>query len=120
MTMLTQTVTVPASATTSGEFIISVINTDNLVGIIIDSVSISSTILPPPTITSIYDLQYTVDASGNSPEAGNVVTTSGIVTGVIALVVMLIASLFRMVTVHGMEFTFTKTHILLHLEIALM
>lgn len=84
LTMLTQTVTVPASATTSGEFIISVINTDNLVGIIIDSVSISSTILPPPTITSIYDIQYTVDASGDSPEAGNVVTTSGIVTGVIA------------------------------------
>jgi hypothetical protein len=84
MTMLTQTVTVPASATTSGEFIISVINTDNLVGIVIDSVSISATILPPPTITSIYDIQYTMDASGDSPEAGNVVTTSGIVTGVIA------------------------------------
>jgi predicted extracellular nuclease len=87
MTMLTQTVTVPASATTSGEFIISVINTDNLCGWnlgIIDSVSISATILPPPTITSIYDIQYTTDASGDSPEAGNVVTTSGIVTGVIA------------------------------------
>lgn len=83
LTMLSQIVNVPSAATTSGEFIISVINTDNLVGIVIDSVSISEVAPPPANIVSIYDIQYTTDVSGDSPENGNIVTTYGIVTGVI-------------------------------------
>lgn len=34
------------------------------------------------TLTSIYDIQYTVAGNGDSPELGNVVTTKGVVTGV--------------------------------------
>ena len=37
--------------------------------------------VPPPAV-SIYDIQYTTDPNGDSPENGNVVTTSGIVTGI--------------------------------------
>jgi hypothetical protein len=37
---------------------------------------------PPPVLTSIYDIQYTTDASGDSPMLGQAVTTSGIVTAV--------------------------------------
>ncbi len=33
-------------------------------------------------LTSIYDIQYTANASGDSPYAGQTVTTSGIVTGI--------------------------------------
>jgi len=38
---------------------------------------------PPPGYTSIYDIQYTTAPSGDSPEDGNIVTTTGIITGVI-------------------------------------
>jgi DNA/RNA endonuclease YhcR with UshA esterase domain len=90
LVLLTQEVTVPAGCT-SGQFILSLHSTDPTyagapfyLGIIVDSVAISATTPTPPTITSIYDIQYTTDISGDSPENGNVVTTSGIVTGVIA------------------------------------
>ncbi len=36
----------------------------------------------PPAVVTIYDIQFTTDVNGNSPEDGNVVTTYGIVTGV--------------------------------------
>ena len=87
--MLSQEVTVPAGCT-SGEFILSLHSTDPatsgspfFIGIIVDSVAITETTPTPPTITSIYDIQYTADISGDSPEVGNVVSTYGIVTGVI-------------------------------------
>lgn len=89
LVLLTQEVTVPAGCT-SGQFILSLHSTDPtyagspfFLGIIVDSVAISETTPTPPTVTTIYDIQYTVDVSGDSPEAGNVVTTYGIVTGVI-------------------------------------
>lgn len=37
---------------------------------------------PPPTTTTIYDIQFTTDPSGDSPFVGLAVTTSGIVTAV--------------------------------------
>ena len=86
-TMISQNITIPAGCT-SGQLILSVYGTDPStepfdIGIIIDSVSVSGTIVAPPTTISIYDIQYTTDISGDSPENGNIVTTSGIVTGVI-------------------------------------
>ena len=36
---------------------------------------------PPPDFVSIHDIQYTTDASGDSPYAGQTVTTEGVVTG---------------------------------------
>ncbi|MBI3135617.1 MAG: T9SS type A sorting domain-containing protein [Bacteroidetes bacterium] len=87
--LLTQQVTVPATCT-SGQFILSLHSTDPatagspfFIGIIVDSVAVSATTPTPPTVTSIYNIQYTADISGDSPENGNVVTTYGIVTGVI-------------------------------------
>jgi len=87
--LLTQQVTAPATCT-SGQFILSVHSTDPTyagapyyIGIIVDSVAITAVTPTPPTVTSIYDIQYTTLPSGDSPEVGNVVTTYGIVTGVI-------------------------------------
>jgi len=50
----------------------------------IDNVLIqeNGTVAPPPTITSIYDIQFTTATSGDSPELGNILTTRGVVTGV--------------------------------------
>lgn len=50
----------------------------------VDNVLIQENGTPPPapTITSIYDIQYTTDASGDSPKKDSVVTTRGVVTGV--------------------------------------
>ena len=39
-------------------------------------------VAPPGAYTPIYDIQYTTDASGDSPLMGTTVTTKGIVTGV--------------------------------------
>lgn len=87
--LLTQQVTAPTGCT-SGQFIFSLHSTDPatsgspfFVGIIIDSVAISESTPAPPNYVSIYDIQYTTDVSGDSPENGTVVTTYGIVTGVI-------------------------------------
>lgn len=41
----------------------------------------NGTVIAPST-TSIYDIQYTTDASGDSPLIGTTVTTKGIVTGI--------------------------------------
>jgi len=84
--MVSQTVTVP-SGCTSVEFILSLRNTDPTtsglgIGIVVDSVSISSTTPVVVPYASIYDIQYTTDASGDSPLKDSVRTTSGIVTGI--------------------------------------
>ncbi len=87
LVMVTQNVTVPAGCT-SAEFILSIRNTDPTtssfgIGITIDSIAISVTTPVPPAIKKIYDIQYTTAPSGDSPEDGNVVTTKGVVTGII-------------------------------------
>lgn len=86
---LTQTVVAPAGCT-SAQFILSLKETDPatdgapfFIGILLDSICITQIVPVPPAVTTIYDIQYTVDSSGDSPENGNVVTTYGIVTGII-------------------------------------
>ena len=88
-TLVSQIVTVNSSCT-SAEFILSVRNTDSagsaspfFVGILIDSVSISVSPTPPPVAKTIYDIQYTSNANGDSPELGNIVTTNGVITGIV-------------------------------------
>lgn len=68
------------SSTTDIEVILSVRNTD-ATGALIDSVSIA---VGAPVVYaphSIYDIQYTTDASGDSELFDSLVTTSGVVTG---------------------------------------
>ncbi|MCH2233910.1 MAG: T9SS type A sorting domain-containing protein [Crocinitomicaceae bacterium] len=86
---VSQTVTMPATCT-EAEFIISVVNTDAAtsglgIGILIDSLAIEVGTPPVATGKTIYEIQYTTDPSGDSPEEGNIVTTSGIVTGVMTV-----------------------------------
>lgn len=81
LTMLSQTITVPAGCT-SAEVIFSIRNTDAMVGILLDSVSVSVTEGEEPELVSIYDIQYATEAPYNSAYEGSLVTTSGIVTGV--------------------------------------
>ena len=85
-TTIIQSVTVP-TACTSAQFILSLRNTD-ATGILVDSVSVtkgSGTPPPPPPtgLTSIYDIQFTTDPNGDSPEKDNIVTTKGVVTAYI-------------------------------------
>jgi hypothetical protein len=89
LTLVSQTVTVPATCT-SAEFILSVKSTDPatasspfFIGILVDSVAITATTPPTPTIKKIYDIQYPANANGDSPELGNVVTTRGVITGIV-------------------------------------
>ena len=82
LVMVSQTVTVPATCS-SAEFILSLRNTDATSGILVDSVAISSTTPPVANIKKIYDIQFTTNANGDSPEVGNVVTTKGVITGII-------------------------------------
>ena len=86
-TMVSQTVTIPAGCT-SANFILSIRNTEAstgvapfFVGIMLDSVDISVASVSY-TPTTIYDIQYTTAPSGDSPEDGNFVQTSGVVTAV--------------------------------------
>lgn len=79
--MVSQTVNVPDGCT-AGEFILSIRNTDALVGIVLDSVSIEVTDPVVPTAVSIYDIQYATEAPYASSYDGTLVSTSGIVTGV--------------------------------------
>lgn len=58
-------------------------NTDELVGIVIDSVSVSVTEPVIPEGVTIYDIQYSTMAPYISDYEDEIVTTSGIVTGVI-------------------------------------
>lgn len=89
LVMISQTVTIPANCT-SAEFILSLRNTDPTtapapfeVGIQVDSVAITATTPPTPTIKKIYDIQFTTNPNGDSPELGNVVTTQGVITGIV-------------------------------------
>lgn len=87
LTLISQTVTIPSNST-SAEFILSVRNTDPTtvpfnIGILIDSVAITATTPPTPIIKKIYDIQFTTNPNGNSPELGNVVTTRGVITGIV-------------------------------------
>ncbi|NOQ71474.1 MAG: T9SS type A sorting domain-containing protein [Crocinitomix sp.] len=81
LTMLSQTVTIP-SGCTDAEFILSFHSTDGLAGIVIDSVAIESGEPEPSEAVSIYDIQYSEAVDFVSPYADELVTTSGIVTGV--------------------------------------
>lgn len=80
-TMLTQTVVVPASCA-NGQFILSVRNTDAVIGLVVDSVSIAVTEPVVAEEVSIYDIQYSTTAPYVSDYSGMTVATSGIVTGV--------------------------------------
>jgi len=80
----TQNITIPmGSSCTSAEFILSVRNTQDLsgIGMAVDSfnVQVAGVTHTPKTI---YEIQYTVAASGDSPEMGNYVETAGVVTAV--------------------------------------
>lgn len=84
-----QIVTVPSSCV-SAEFILSLKSTDPStapapfeIGILLDSIAITSTTTPPTSIKKIYDIQFTTAPSGDSPEMGNVVTTRGVITGIV-------------------------------------
>jgi hypothetical protein len=62
----------------SAEFILSIKTTDAASGhLIFDSVAV---VIPSAQATSIYDIQYTTDTSGNSSYMNQQVTTGGIVT----------------------------------------
>lgn len=87
LVMISQTVTVPATSS-SIEFILSLRNTSVNqsvfnIGIQLDSIAITATTPPPANIKKIYDIQFTTNANGDSPEVGNVVTTKGVITGII-------------------------------------
>lgn len=80
-TVISQSVTMPATCT-DAQFILSLRNTDST-GILLDSVyvGVGGTPPPPPAgFTSIYDIQFTTNPNGNSPEENNIVTTRGVVT----------------------------------------
>jgi predicted extracellular nuclease len=78
-TQYTQTITSPN--TSLGEFIFSVKSTVAPDHLMIDNVVITGGSVTPPTgYVSIYDIQYTTDASGSSTYVGQTVETSGIVT----------------------------------------
>lgn len=65
---------------TDASFILSVRNTDpSMENLIIDNVIISVTYIEE---VSIYDIQYTTDASGDSPYNGQTIKTRGVVTAV--------------------------------------
>jgi len=79
-TTITQSVTLPAGCD-SAQFILSLRNTD-AVGIIVDSVSITSGTAPVATPATIYAIQYTTTAPYDSPYNTQLIETSGVVTGV--------------------------------------
>tara|TARA_B100000809_G_C15117022_1_gene522857 strand:- start:1116 stop:2525 length:1410 start_codon:yes stop_codon:yes gene_type:complete len=85
-TVITQSVTIPATCT-DAQFILSLRNTD-ATGILLDSVYIGAggvTPPPPPAgLTTIYDIQFTTNPNGNSPEENNIVTTKGVVTAYVS------------------------------------
>ncbi|MEO8733418.1 MAG: carbohydrate binding domain-containing protein, partial [Flavobacteriales bacterium] len=74
--------------TTGGEFILSMRNTTDPENLVIDDVNITAV----GAEVSIYDIQYTNDASGDSPYAGQTVNTGGIVTAIIPTVGFFIQS----------------------------
>lgn len=81
-TVITKSVTMPASCT-DAQFILSLRNTD-ATGIMLDSVSVSAGSAPSATLKSVYDIQFTTNPNGNSPEEGNAITTKGVVTAYVS------------------------------------
>ena len=77
-TQVTQTVTA-TNPTAIAEFILSVRNTVAPEHLVVDDVTISTG--SSVQDVSIHDIQFTTDPSGDSPYNGQVVSTSGIVTG---------------------------------------
>jgi hypothetical protein len=80
LVVYTDSVTTPASCT-SLSYIISLRNTSAL-GLGLDSVAIFGLVGPPPSYSakSIYEIQYTTAASGDSPYEDSLVETTGVVT----------------------------------------
>jgi hypothetical protein len=76
------TLTIVADTTSSdAEFILSIRNTDaSMEHLVIDNVTIS--VDTDIDEVSIYDIQYTTDASGDSPYNGQTIKTRGVVTAV--------------------------------------
>jgi len=79
---VTQSVTCTNSST-EGEFIFSVINTVGPEHIVIDDVLITTGVPEVPTPATISEIQTTSTPDGASPLDGELVETSGIVTGVV-------------------------------------
>jgi hypothetical protein len=78
---LTYTIT-SSNTANDAQFILSVVNTVAPNHILLDSVHIEEIIVLPPPIYSIYDIQYTTNPNGDSPQLGNNVTTIGVVIGI--------------------------------------
>lgn len=79
-TQVTQTITA-ANGTGNAEFILSVRNTTAPEHMVVDDVTITEA--GAPETKSIYDIQFTTDASGNSPYDGQTVITGGVVSGIL-------------------------------------
>lgn len=77
---VTQTVSAEMTAT-DAEFIFSILATGGPDHLVVDDVTISDGVVVPPTEATIYEIQYTEDASGDSPLMNTNVITMGIVTG---------------------------------------
>lgn len=78
-TEYTNTVDVNVTAT-DAEFILGIKKGTATNGTVeIDSIVIISGVTPPPTATTIYDIQYTTATSGDSPLKDQTITTGGIV-----------------------------------------
>jgi len=77
---VTQQVSCPPGAT-NAQFVLSVRNTAEPEHLVVDDVVITAGEVVPPTEATIYEIQYTTDVSGASPLVGQIVITSGIVTG---------------------------------------
>ncbi|MBL0128386.1 MAG: carbohydrate binding domain-containing protein [Flavobacteriales bacterium] len=71
---------VAANTSAAAEVILSIQSTVGPEFLVVDDVNITGG--GAPVAVSIYDIQYTTDVSGNSPYAGQIVLTGGIVTGV--------------------------------------
>ena len=81
LVMLSQTVTVAATCD-SAQFILSLRNTDGVTDIVLDSVAVSVSAPPTATPYTINQIQFTTTPPYDSPHNGELVETSGIVTGV--------------------------------------
>lgn len=68
--------------TTGGEFILSVLATQEPEHLVIDDVNITAGDVVPPTAASIYEIQFVASGDGPSTYVGQTVITGGIVTGV--------------------------------------
>ncbi|MBN4072955.1 T9SS type A sorting domain-containing protein [Crocinitomix catalasitica] len=77
---LSQTVTVPGTCSDM-QVILSLRNTDGF-GIAVDSVNVQVGTAAPPTVVSIYDIQFNTTSPFESPYETQNVTTKGVVTGV--------------------------------------